>query len=142
MKQRIKDAVLSLFGDGAENVYFTDTLRGVSVFFFDIKAVDVALLKTKRYLTFSHGDAGPVLFQDALIVADCQERFRQEYETCKALRAQADKDAAEPFGCCNDFLRCSDARQCLHRDDNFYHGCMYRKNLENGRIFYGDNRNV
>lgn len=46
------------------------------------------------------------------------------------------------FGCCNDFILCSDARQCLKSKDPDYNGCQYRKNLEAGRIFYGKNRNV
>lgn len=46
------------------------------------------------------------------------------------------------FGCCNDHVRCSDAGRCLHAEDKFYLGCMYRRNLEAGRIFYGRNRNV
>jgi len=48
----------------------------------------------------------------------------------------------EMFGCCNDHVRCSDVGHCLHEDDKFYLGCIYRKNLEEGRIFYGKNRNV
>lgn len=48
----------------------------------------------------------------------------------------------EQFGCCNDFLRCSDAKACLHTDNRFYNGCMYRKNLEAGKIFYGKNKNA
>lgn len=46
------------------------------------------------------------------------------------------------FGCCNDFILCSDARQCLKAKDPDYNGCQYRKNLEAGRIFYGKNRNA
>lgn len=46
------------------------------------------------------------------------------------------------FGCCHDFRLCSDAKACVHQDDRFYNGCMYRTNLESGRIFYGKNRNV
>ncbi len=48
----------------------------------------------------------------------------------------------EKFGCCNDFLKCSDAKECIHPHDRFYNGCIYRRNLEEGRIFYGKNRNV
>jgi hypothetical protein len=48
----------------------------------------------------------------------------------------------EVFGCCNDFVKCSDQKQCIHPEDRFYNGCMYRTNLEAGRIFYGKNRNV
>lgn len=47
----------------------------------------------------------------------------------------------DTFGCCNDFVSCSDARRCLHAEDRFYNGCQYRTNLENGRIFYGKNAN-
>lgn len=48
----------------------------------------------------------------------------------------------EAFGCCNDFVRCSDARECLHKLDPDYAGCYYRKNLEAGRIFYGKNKTI
>lgn len=57
-------------------------------------------------------------------------------EICEQCRADAGK---EPFGCCNDHVRCSDAGRCLHLDDEEYWGCCYRKNLEAGRIFYGRN---
>lgn len=46
------------------------------------------------------------------------------------------------MACCNDFNRCSDARECLHKYDADYAGCWYRKNLEKGRIFYGKNKNI
>ena len=48
----------------------------------------------------------------------------------------------ERFACCQDFVGCSDAKQCLHADDRFFNGCEYRKNLEAGRIFYGKNMNI
>ena len=57
-------------------------------------------------------------------------------EICEQCRADAGK---EPFGCCNDHVRRSDAGRCLHLDDEEYWGCCYRKNLEAGRIFYGRN---
>lgn len=41
------------------------------------------------------------------------------------------------FGCCSRYRECSDARRCLAPDIG--HGCMYRRNLEAGRIFYGRN---
>lgn len=55
-------------------------------------------------------------------------------------RIFADLDA-EPFGCCNDFVRCSDARGCLYPKERFALRCYYRQNLEAGRIFYGKNKN-
>ncbi len=46
------------------------------------------------------------------------------------------------FACCNDFNRCSDAGRCIHQDEVFYNGCTYRQNLEQGKIFFGQNRNI
>ena len=46
------------------------------------------------------------------------------------------------FGCCNKFKECSDVKKCLHSDLLYSTACMYRKNLENNRIFYGKNKNV
>lgn len=48
----------------------------------------------------------------------------------------------EPFGCCHKYVECSDAKKCLHDDLIYATACMYRKNLEQGRIFYGKNRNI
>ena len=143
MKQALKTSISRLFGESENNVRFLDTLRGVSVYFFDIKAVDISILKTKCYLTFAKdGNAVKHHFQDAHIAVDLKEHFLEAYALCKAQRTQAEQDAAAPFGCCNDFLKCSDARRCMHQGETFYYGCMYRKNLESGLIFYGKNRNV
>lgn len=48
----------------------------------------------------------------------------------------------ETFGCCNLYVSCSDKKKCLHSDPFHARGCMYRKNLESGKIFYGVNKNV
>lgn len=45
----------------------------------------------------------------------------------------------EPFGCCSSYRACSDARRCVISDRDYSALCMYRKNLEAGRIFYGKN---
>lgn len=52
------------------------------------------------------------------------------------------ENTEETFGCCNSFIKCSDARKCTHPNHLFALGCMYRKNLEAGRIFYGANPTV
>ncbi|MCC8150063.1 MAG: hypothetical protein LIO96_00985 [Lachnospiraceae bacterium] len=46
------------------------------------------------------------------------------------------------FGCCSSFEKCSDARKCVHKNKLYSKACMYRANLDQGRIFYGKNRNV
>lgn len=42
----------------------------------------------------------------------------------------------ETFGCCSRYKKCSEERKCIHDDLLYSSACMYRKNLENGKIFY------
>lgn len=48
---------------------------------------------------------------------------------------------ATKFGCCSKYEMCSDAKKCIHINKLYSKACMYRKNLEQGKIFYGKNRN-
>lgn len=50
--------------------------------------------------------------------------------------------SAPLFGCCNKFIECSDAKKCVHENKLYSTACMYRMNLDNGKIFYGKNRNI
>ena len=50
--------------------------------------------------------------------------------------------SSSSFGCCYKFEKCSDEKKCLHENKLYSTGCAYRKNLENGKIFYGENRNA
>lgn len=49
---------------------------------------------------------------------------------------------ATRFGCCSSFEKCSDAKKCIHVNKLYSKACMYRGHLDEGRIFYGKNRNV
>lgn len=46
------------------------------------------------------------------------------------------------WDCCSRYLECSNAKTCVHPDKSFALGCGYRKILNSGRIFYGENRNI
>lgn len=48
-------------------------------------------------------------------------------------------EPAEKFGCCGQYLRCSNAKQCVHRDTFYAKACYYKRNLESGHIFFGKN---
>ena len=62
----------------------------------------------------------------------------------KVIQSRLDNyvSAADPFGCCSLFEKCSDARKCIHKNRLYSTACAYRVNLEAGRIFYGKNRNI
>lgn len=50
------------------------------------------------------------------------------------------KSNASAFGCCCLFEKCSEAGKCVHINKLYSKACMYRNNLENGRVFYGMNK--
>ncbi len=45
------------------------------------------------------------------------------------------------FGCCHRYRECSNAKRCLEPDTIDFMNCEYKKNLDNGNIFYGKNAN-
>ena len=50
--------------------------------------------------------------------------------------------SSDVFGCCSKYEECSDNKECVHPDRAFAMACQYKRNLDNGRIFYGVNRNI
>ena len=48
----------------------------------------------------------------------------------------------ERFGCCSRYMQCSDEKKCVNPNYMMSLGCAYKKNLEEGRIFYGKNKTV
>lgn len=67
-----------------------------------------------------------------LVVGDLQAVYDQCY----------DEQPAEGFGCCSRYIQCSDEKKCVHPDQDHARGCAYKANLDEGRVFYGKNRNV
>lgn len=57
-------------------------------------------------------------------------------------KAVKDFKPSERFGCCDKNVECSNALKCLHDNAFYARSCWYRINLEAGRIFYGENRNI
>ena len=65
----------------------------------------------------------------------CDDVFRSIYRYCR-------NNAASEFDCCSRYMECSNARKCVNPLPERGLLCGYRKKLENGIIFYGENRNV
>lgn len=45
------------------------------------------------------------------------------------------------FGCCSRYIECSDKKECVNTIRELRKGCIYKRNLEEGKIFYGKNAN-
>ena len=63
-------------------------------------------------------------------------------ELCAMAVKELSSFSGEGFGCCHLYEKCSDARKCIQPSQIFSLACYYRKNLEQGKIFYGKNRNI
>jgi len=57
-------------------------------------------------------------------------------------KAIEDYKPPKSFACCSRYVQCSDAKKCIHPQQVYAKQCWYRENLENGKIFYGKNKNV
>ena len=75
--------------------------------------------------------------------ADEKKRFEKdsdEFIDCLiecirfGIRNYAPKAAG--FACCSRYQECSDAKKCIHPNVLYAKACQYRKNLEEGNIFY------
>lgn len=66
---------------------------------------------------------------------------KRKYMLQDVFRAIIERGSKE-FDCCSRYEKCSDARKCIHPDAAFGMKCGYRKNLREGRIFYGKNQSA
>lgn len=103
--------------------------------FVKVKDVKEPEAITQNYSTYKDGMLKLPIADDF----NCCRFIDDMAERCRYLYEQA---ASDKFGCCNDFLICSDVGYCIKAKDLFYMGCLYRKNLEAGRIFYGKNKTI
>ncbi|MCR4749320.1 MAG: BRCT domain-containing protein [Lachnospiraceae bacterium] len=76
-------------------------------------------------------------------------RFNSKSQTlCEYIRKNTEyclagyESKAARFGCCSKFIECSDARKCVHANKLYNKACIYRDSLDDGRIFYGRNKNI
>ena len=42
------------------------------------------------------------------------------------------------FGCCSRYKQCSQVGKCIHPDMLYATACMYKQNLDSGKVFYKD----
>lgn len=120
---------------------------GYSYFFYGTKVMDYTVTPSGkarfriRQDLRKEDEEGSGKERFVIISSDCDLQPYME-RLKKAKQVLFRNLITETFACCNDFERCSDARKCLKTEDRMYNGCLYRKNLEAGRIFYGKNKNA
>lgn len=68
------------------------------------------------------------------------EKYRKEL--LEILNFEFSCVQGEPFGCCSQYVECSDKKKCVKTDFLVSLACLYRLNLLQNKIFYGVNKNV
>lgn len=128
--------------------------KGQSYFFFGSKVMEFfpkasekgkARLRVKGEIIKAIGQVNESIKEDKwyTVLPMSTGQYKKLIEALKLKKKEIfDNLTVEPIACCSSFIECSDAKKCLHADDRFYNNCEYRKNLEQGRIFYGKNKNA
>ena len=78
---------------------------------------------------------------DKLSLHDLSEAVRYLPQMQEALQSILDRIPKE-FSCCSRYGECSDKRACTNPNRDQALHCAYRKALRQGRIYYGENRNI
>lgn len=99
------------------------------------KHLDLFGLQNEVRFTKSDVNWGKVSFNDSVAI-QIINNIKAVFERCYL------DESVESFSCCSRYEECSDEKKCIHPDIKFAKGCYYKMNLENGRIFYGKNRNT
>ena len=149
----IYNSIVSMIGEGNSNIKLKILKTGASIFMFGSLAFTIRINSRSQCLDSKLDVASEYVKRiegatysskaSHFPIAALMDNYDAIREMLVAVyNDRKDAEIVESFGCCNDFVRCSDARQCLKANDPDYRGCQYRKNLEAGRIFYGKNRNI
>lgn len=102
---------------------------------FSKKYIDLFKLQDEVRYTKSEVNWGRLTFDESIakqIIDNIEAVFKQCYM----------EGPVESFGCCSRYNACSDEKKCINPDIKDAQGCMYKRNLESGRIFYGNNCNI
>ena len=152
--ERIYESILEITEETSKNVVLKKNKTGASIYMFNAVGFTLRINSRSQYIETSASVAAdfvPRIPGASAIksggyrfpIAHTKENAPSYLDMILAVyEYRKGAISVETFGCCNDFIRCSDALECLHKDNPEYAGCYYRKNLEAGRIFYGVNKNI
>lgn len=150
--EHVYQAVQRVIGYDEDNVTLRTTKNGASIYMFGGVAFSIRIntrtqcLDTQNSVAFDYINripgasvSGGVCHIPIACSASASEAIADLIRDVYAARKAS--VVGDSFGCCNDFIRCSDQLECLHKDNLEYVGCLYRRNLEAGKVFYGKNKN-
>lgn len=149
----VYSAIRQMVDESGENVELKTLTTKTAIYMLGSNAFDIIInakkkcIKTTSKVALDYVDSigGAVAKKDGVYIPiDCGAEY---YDAVKKLvnaiyESKQRATTSEMIGCCDMFVMCSDARRCLRSGDPDYRRCLYRENLEAGRIFYGKNKNI
>lgn len=138
------DVLYKTNSDGSISVL----LRNVLMYKIDSKSINSVIIKENTLKQFnlpcgsksetikSSNGFNKIIFLPQVNIEDIKKLFAEiiEYNIFNF--------STDFFGCCALYESCSNEKKCIHNDKLYATGCFYRRNLENGKIFYGKNKNT
>lgn len=88
-------------------------------------------------LRYKHGE-----LYGKIDLVDTSDIFKLDDEILNIYNFLFLQYAVEDFGCCSRYVECSDNKKCINTDIKLRLGCLYKKNLDKNKIFYGKNKNI
>lgn len=147
--QRAIEAHLSGLGDLAKRICVVENATYIALKAGSLAAAQIAVKKSGISLSVKNWycDMLPELAwkptankMSRAHLSSVEELLSLSYRLCEI--AVKSLPAGEGFGCCHLYEQCSNARKCVQPNGLFSLACYYRKNLEQGKIFYGINKNT
>jgi len=151
--QSVFETIQRMIGYDEENVKLRINKTGASIIMYGSLAFNIVINSKSKYLRIT-ADVEPeylnriqglsikngVAKLPLICLYDCDNAVPDLIN--EIYTSKLESIEGEMIGCCDMFVMCSDALHCLRSTDPHYNGCLYRKNLEAGRIFYGKNKNI
>jgi hypothetical protein len=121
-------------------------LSGIAVFRFNTKKNEDLIEISNQYIGLLRLAGNTEIIKDianwSTVAQDSKTNEQILMNISKIFNKCYTDSAVDIFGCCSRYLECSNKKLCVHPDKINARGCMYKANLDRGRIFYGKNRNI
>lgn len=145
----IINEIIKNSGRDVSNIKINRTITYTNVAFFDLPYIRIRIGPKTKYISLpchldytlssfnitadKNGGWYRININDPDDIFNLSELILEIFDYCYT------KASGETFGCCSKYLECSDAKSCIQENEQWSKGCMYRRNLIKGRIFYGEN---
>ncbi|MGI6108294.1 MAG: hypothetical protein ACOYB8_00405 [Eubacteriaceae bacterium] len=152
--KKIKAGISDQVGDTQDWIKGTPSMSVFAIKFFTKKIAGIKYMKSRKIYYLEIPNDFSKIFEKEPDMKSVSNGIRYSLKDDNAISdlidplvnvynyLQAEYMDGEMFGCCHKYIECSEVKHCIHPDKVYSNKCHYKNNLENGRIFYGSNKNI